>query len=131
MTSVFLKNFSINTKEKGKLSGLSFLAMKEKVLGKDYDLSLNFVNEKKIQELNRTYRNINKSTDILSFPLGKNVGEIFICKKIAKIKAKEFGRTPENYLLFLFIHGLVHLKGFDHGDKMEKIEYQHRKYFQI
>jgi probable rRNA maturation factor len=131
MTSVFLKNFSINTTGKDKLSGLSFLAMKEKVLGEDYDLALSFVNEKKIHELNKIYRNVDKPTDILSFPIDKNVGEIFICKKIANIKAKEFERTPENFLLFLFIHGLVHLKGFDHGNKMEKEESIHRKYFQI
>jgi len=131
MSHVFLKNFSIKSQGKDKPDSLSFLAMKEKVLGKDYDLSLNFVSELKIHELNKKYRKIDKPTDILSFPIDKNVGEIFICKKIANRKAKDFGRTPENYLLFLFIHGLVHLKGFDHGDKMEKVEYQHRKYFQI
>ena len=131
MTNVFLKNFSINTKGKDKLSGLSFLAMKEKVLGKDYDLSLSFVTESKIHELNKTYRQIDRPTDILSFPVGKNIGEIFICKKLANIMAKEFDRTPENFILFLFIHGLVHLKGFAHGDKMEKEEVKHRKYFQI
>ncbi len=131
MTNVFLKNFSINTQGKDKLSGLSFLAMKEKVLGKDYDLALSFVSEKKIHELNLQYRGINKATDILSFPVGKNIGEIFICKKLSKQMCKEFDRTPENFILFLFIHGLVHLKGFNHGDKMEKEEVKHRKHFQI
>lgn len=131
MSNVFLKNFSIKTQSKDKLSSLSFLAMKEKVLGLDYELSLNFVGDKKIKELNKKYRNIDKPTDILSFPIGKNIGEIFMCEKIAKIKAKDFKRTKENFIKYLFIHGLVHLKGYDHGEKMEKEEYKHRKYFQI
>jgi ssRNA-specific RNase YbeY (16S rRNA maturation enzyme) len=43
----------------------------------------------------------------------------------------EFDRTYENFLVFLFIHGLVHLKGYDHGDKMEKVEIKFRKKFNI
>ncbi len=123
--------FSIINKVKGKLISLPFTDMKEKVLGKDYDLSLVFIDEKEIHKLNKKHRNVNSPTDILSFPLDKDSGEIFICLTQTKKMAKEFDRSYGNFLAFLFIHGLVHLLGFDHGDKMEKVEIKFRKVFRI
>jgi probable rRNA maturation factor len=105
--------------------------IKEAVLGKNFELSLVFCSAKKIQSLNKIYRNINKPTDILSFPLSKNSGEIFICKSEARKMMAEFDRPYENFLAFLFIHGLVHLKGYDHGAKMEKIEQKFRQKFGV
>jgi probable rRNA maturation factor len=125
------EKFSITKKTKDRLPGLSFVLMKEKVLGKDYDLSLVFIDEKEIHKLNKKHRNVNSPTDILSFPLDKNSGEIFICLTQTKKMAKEFDRKYENFLAFLFIHGLVHLLGYDHGDKMEKVEVKFRKVFRI
>lgn len=107
------------------------MEIKEAVLGPDYDLSLVFTTAKKMRELNRTYRQIDQPTDILSFPLSKSSGEIFICKSEAKKMMSEFSRPYENFLLFLFIHGLVHLKGYDHGTKMEKMEIKFRKQFGV
>jgi probable rRNA maturation factor len=125
------ENFSLTNKTKGSLPRLPFVVFKNKVLGKKYDLSIVFVGEKTIQKLNKEYRKIHKPTDILSFSLSKNSGEIFICEKIAKKKAKEFEMTYTAFLPFLFIHGLVHLKGYDHGKKMELEESKYRKYFTI
>lgn len=106
--------------------------IKEDILGKQYELSLIFLSENKIKSLNKKYRNKNESTDILSFDLSdisiknsKPAGEIFICKKIAKKKAPSFGMSFENYLIFLVIHGCLHLKGFEHSDKMEKYEHSY------
>jgi probable rRNA maturation factor len=113
------------------MSKALFDQIKETVLGSKYELSLVFCTAKKIQELNRVYRNINKPTDILSFPLSKTTGEIFICKSESRKMMKEFNRSYDNFITFLYIHGLVHLKGFDHGDKMEKIEEKFRKKFRI
>jgi probable rRNA maturation factor len=124
-------NFSIINKTKGKLTSLPFVDMKEKILGKNYDLSLVFIDEKKIHELNKKHRSVDSATDILSFPLDKKSGEIFICPTKTKEMAKEFNREYKNFLAFLFIHGLVHLLGFDHGDKMEKVEIKYRKIFKI
>ncbi len=123
--------FSITNETKGKLPGLPIVLYKNKILGKKYDLSLVFVGEKKIRELNKKYRKINKPTDILSFSLSKNSGEIFMCREIAKIQAKEFERSYNNFFPFLLIHGMVHLSGYDHGNKMEKEEIKYRKYFKI
>lgn len=110
---------------------VDFEAIKDKVLGKKYELSLVFVSRKKIQELNKKYRNIDAPTDILSFPLSKNEGEIFICKAETRKMAPEFDRPYENFLVYLFIHGLVHLAGHDHGSTMESIEKKYRQYFRI
>jgi probable rRNA maturation factor len=116
---------------KTKLSEAQFDAIQKAVLGKDYDLSLAFVSAACIKKLNRIYRGIDKPTDILSFPFSATAGEIYICKSVARTEAKKFGRTPDNFLLFLFIHGLVHLKGFDHSSTMERIESRYRKQFKI
>ena len=99
-----------------------FKLIKNKILGKDYDLSWAFISPTKIQKLNKIYRNINKPTDILSFPLSKTEGEIYLCKSEARKEAGNFDREYENFLLFLFIHGCVHLKGYDHGSTMENEE---------
>jgi len=104
--------------------------IKEDILGKQYELSFAFVSKNKIQSLNKTYRQKDEPTDILSFTLSnpsnssgqEGSGEILICKEIAKIKAPKFGKNLEEYLLFLVIHGNLHLKGLAHGDKMERHE---------
>ena len=124
-------NFTITNKTKGRLPSLPFVDMKNHVLGEDYSLSLVIVDEYEIHNLNKIYRKVDSPTDILSFPIDKNTGEIFICLEIAKKKAPDFDREYDNFLSFLFIHGLVHLLGYDHGDKMDKIEEVNRLYFQI
>jgi probable rRNA maturation factor len=108
-----------------------FLSMKNKVLGKKYNLSVVFVSLALSKKLNFKYRKINKPTDILSFPVSKDEGEIFINLECARKKAKVFERDEINYLYFLFIHGLVHLKGFEHGSRMERKEKKFRKFFGI
>lgn len=113
------------------MSKTLFDQIKKAVLGSKYELSLVFTTPAKIQKLNKIYRKINKPTDILSFPLSKTSGEIFICKSEAKGEMVKFERTYENFLTFLFIHGLVHLQGYDHGPKMEKVEEKFRKRFKI
>lgn len=133
------ENFLIFNETKGapQNTGVPFVIYKNKILGKKYQLNLIFVNDKKIHQLNKTYRKVNKPTDILSFPIDKESGEIFICEKIAKNKAKDFdlpaqaGREYNNFISFLFIHGCVHLLGYDHGDKMEAVEIKFRKLFKI
>ncbi len=105
--------------------------MKDAILGKKYELSLVIVSLSEIRKLNKKYRGINKSTDILSFPLSKNEGEIYINLDMVKQQALKFNKSYENFLGFLFIHGLVHLKGFDHGSTMERIEARFRKKFGI
>ena len=123
-------NFSIVNKTKSKLPRLPLLLIKEDILGKDYSLSLAFVNEKESQALNKKWRKKDKPTNILSFPLSKKVGEILICPSVTKREAKNFERTFPKFLGFLVIHGMLHLKGFEHSSTMDKIEKKYdQKYF--
>lgn len=108
-----------------------FQEIKDKILGKDYDLSWAFITPERMQELNKQYRNQDKPTDILSFPLSKTEGEIYLCEEEVAKEAPKFDRDPENFTYFLFIHGCVHLKGYDHGSTMERIEAKFRKEFGV
>ncbi len=87
--------------------------IKNRILGKSFNLSVVFADDNLLRKLNRKYRGKDKSTAVLSFRLTEKDGEIFINKKFAKKRA---------YFDYLFIHSLLHLKGFRHGKKMEKEE---------
>jgi len=132
--------FSVSKTIKGKPPRLPFLKIKEAVLGKKYDLSLIFIGSARSMTLNQTYRNKNKPANILSFPISENCGEIFIDLKETRKTAKDFDQKYENptcppheslrrQVGFLFIHGLLHLKGFEHSSKMESEEEKTRKKF--
>ena len=103
--------------------------MKTEILGRDYDLSFSFISKNEIKNLNRVYRSKDAPTDILSFPLEKNSGEIVICKQIAKLKSVNFNYSIRKYLCLLVIHGLLHLKGLSHGAKMEQLELEYLSKF--
>ncbi len=127
-------NLSIINKTKGKLISLPFDAIKKDILGEEYSLSIVFVGEKFSKQLNFKYRNKNKPTNILSFPLDKKQGDIFIClntvKKESKDEEKNFGKNFREFLGFLVIHGMLHLKGYEHGAIMERAETKYdKKYF--
>lgn len=124
-------NFNITNTTKSKLPDFDFEKIKDVILGKKYELSVIIIDKKSIQKLNKEYREIDKPTDILSFPLSNDFGEIYINPEMTKVEAKKFERTYENFFAFLFIHGLVHLKGFDHGSTMESIEARFRKKFHV
>ncbi|MEK7116704.1 MAG: rRNA maturation RNase YbeY [Patescibacteria group bacterium] len=96
--------------------------IKNDILGKRYELSVVFTGKNKIKSLNKKYRKKNVATDILSFNLSPSMGEIFICPEIAKTKSAKFDMTFPNYLLFLVIHAIFHLKGMEHSSKMERYE---------
>jgi probable rRNA maturation factor len=87
------------------------------VLGqKEGEIELIFVNEAKIQELNKLYRKINQVTDVLSFKIEEKpfLGQIFICYTKAKEQAKEYKVSLKNELTKLFVHGVLHLYDYDH-----------------
>jgi len=99
---------------------IRFRQIAEHILGPDYDLSLVFIGPTLSRKLNQTWRGKDKPANILSFPLEPTAGEIFIDLETA---------NGED-LLFLFIHGLLHLKGLEHSSKMEALESQLVKHFQ-
>jgi len=99
-----------------------------------YILSIFFSGEKKISKLNKTYRNINKPTNVLSFPnLTKNsknenfLGDVIFSSETIANEAKQENKSIENHLIHLLIHSVLHLLGYDHetNDKaliMENLE---------
>lgn len=110
---------------------LPYKRMAESILGKSYDLSLVFIGEHRAQTLNKKYRRKTYAPDVLSFPLGKQAGEIFITPQVAERKAKKFNHSPRTHIGYLFIHGLLHLKGYDHGATMEKAEKKYLAQFKL
>ncbi len=101
------------------------------------DIELILTNNEEIQVLNNEHRNIDKATDVLSFPLefdmpNMPLGSIVISVDFVEEKAKEYNHSFEDELKLLFIHGLLHLIGFDHevdtGEHREKEEEMIKKY---
>lgn len=123
-----LVNFTIINKTKGKLPSLPFVSIKNKILGEKYDLSLSLLTPFKQKQINFKYRSKNETTNILSFPYSKNSGEITIDPQKAKKDAHLFDMTYTQFLKYLFIHGCLHLKGFEHSSTMDK---QEKKYLKI
>ncbi len=124
-------SFSITNKTKGRLPSLPFEKMKDFILGKNYSLSLVFVSDARSKNLNKKYRKKDRVTNILSFPIDKDTGEIFICANRARSDAKKFDTTQNKFIGYLFIHGLLHLKGYAHGSRMDSKEKALRKRFNV
>lgn len=118
---------------KNKISKLFNVA--QEVLKEDFskvNVSINFIDEEEIKSLNKKFRNVDRVTDVLSFPnLDKKptqslkefdldedgilfLGDIVICKKVAYNQAKEYGHSKKREVCFLALHGLLHLLGYDH-----------------
>ena len=125
------KNFSLTNTTKSTLPGVPFAKIKKKALGSKYSLSLVFIGEKKSQTLNKIYRGKNKPTNVLSFNISKNKGEIFITPSVVRRQIKLFQRKFDNLVAFLFIHGLMHLKGMEHGSRMGRAETKLREQFKL
>lgn len=106
---------------------------------KEIFLNVTLCGNTKIKSLNREYRNKDKVTDVLSFGVHENLrpdlgpflanlpelelGDIFICKEVAKKQAHEFDITYEMEVIHLLVHGFLHLLGYDHeiSEKEEMI----------
>ena len=94
--------------------------------------SVVLVDEKKIQEINKEYRNIDRVTDVISFAFEDNdkreyndirvLGEIYICIPRMKEQAKMYGHNETREIAFLAVHGLLHLLGYDHTKSKEDEE---------
>ena len=122
-------NTSILNKTKGKLPRLPFVQLKNQILGEKFEASIVFVTPHESHKLNLTYRQKDKPTNVLSFPLSKTSGEIFIDTKTSTKDAPNFEMSPSKFLLFLVIHAMLHLKGYEHGSTMERQEKKFLKIF--
>ena len=102
------------------------------------EVSLTLVSLEEIRELNRDYRDVDRETDVLSFPQFECVedmpefgelclGDVVICLDKVEEQAKEFGHSFERELIYLFVHSLLHLVGYDHMEEDEKKEMRQRE----
>jgi len=91
-----------------------------------------FVSDKRIRELNRQFRGVDKATDVLSFPAEEefNLGDIAVSVDTAAVQAKENGLTFDGEIAQLILHGLLHLCGYDHetdNGEMNRLELKLRR----
>ncbi len=94
-----------------------------------YMLDLSIVDEKKIQQINKDFRQKDYVTDVISFAFNDNkefqtnlLGEIFICYEKIIEQAKKYEHSVRREYVFLFIHGVLHLLGYDHMTKEDEIK---------
>lgn len=91
------------------------------------EISVRFVNDEIIHGLNKEFRNVDNSTDVLSFPLGENgeydinndtgakmLGDIIISVETALEQSKDYGHSFQREMAFLTVHSMLHLLGYDH-----------------
>lgn len=116
------ETLSFSHRTKDRLPRLPFLRMKDEILGKEYELSIACVTKSVSHSLNKAFRGKDKPTNILSFPLSDTSGELVLHLPTIKKDAPAFGKKYVPFLGFLVIHGMLHLKGMDHGSIMEAYE---------
>lgn len=120
--------------EKLLTAGLNVVAMLHK-LPVQTEVDITIVDDAEIHTLNRDYRNVDRSTDVLSFALDEEseeepefvggpeehlLGDIVISAETAARQAEEFGHGLEREIVYLAVHGLLHLLGYDHMNDADK-----------
>lgn len=108
--------------------------LKVEELDDDVEVSVSFVGDEEIRELNRDYRGVDKSTDVLSFPMddefiidNRILGDVIINTRRVMEQAEELGHSHERELSYLTVHSVLHLLGYDHMEDEDKIEMRERE----
>lgn len=122
---------TVSTTLKSPYPTFPYQAIKDAIVGKKYEVSLTFVGSTRARALNEAYRQKTYVPNVLSFPLDETHGDIFICPEVARKEAAKFDLSVDGYIAYLFIHGLLHLKGHDHSDTMDALEQRYLKKFSI
>jgi rRNA maturation RNase YbeY len=117
MASVSIQNFT----RRRTVPRVAFTKIVNAVLP-GWDISLVFVGPTKARALNEQLRGKSYIPNVLSYTVGQMSGEIIICLSEAAKQAGAHGMSERNFVLYLFIHGALHIKGWVHGAKMEQCE---------
>ena len=107
--------------------------LKVEKIEENAEVSLSIVDKDEIHALNKTYRDVDRPTDVLSFPMDEEgfdaegnpillLGDIVICLDVAKDQAADFGHSLEREIMYLICHSTLHLLGFDHIEEDDKKE---------
>ena len=100
-------------------------------ISENAEVSLSIVDKETIHKLNKDYRNVDRETDVLSFPLDEEgfdnegnplilLGDIVICLDVAEGQAADFGHSLEREIMYLICHSTLHLLGYDHIEEDDK-----------
>ncbi len=122
MTTESESTLSVHVFHKGSFPKLPLFDIKNDILGKNYILSVACIMAKKSEALHIQFKHKDGPADILSFPLETDSGEIILHLPSIRKKAPSYNRTYVEHLLFICIHGCLHLKGYTHGHAMEQQE---------
>lgn len=108
--------------------------LKVENLDENVEVSVSFVGDEEIRNLNRDYRGVDKSTDVLSFPMddefiivSRILGDVIINTRRVMEQAKELGHSNERELSYLTVHSILHLLGYDHMEDEDKREMRERE----
>jgi probable rRNA maturation factor len=110
---------------------IDYCALARDALGTTWDVSFVICGDTRAQKLNATYRNKTYTPNVLSFPLSATSGEVVINVREAEREAKRLNVPARERIVHLAIHGLLHLRGMDHGVTMERTEARLLKRFSI
>ncbi len=122
---------SIQRSTQGKIPDLPFVRVKERILGKKYNLSIAFVGRTESSRLHLEYSKKHGPANTLAFPLSHNEGEIVMSLETIRRFASNYKFTYSEFIVYLLIHSMVHLKGYEHSDEMETLEQKYRKEFNL
>jgi probable rRNA maturation factor len=92
-------------------------------------ISLAFVNKEEIKKLNKKFRNKNEPTDVLSFLFSEKdyLGEIIICPEVIEENARKYGVAENKEMMKVFVHGILHLCGYEHEKSKKEAEIMEKK----
>jgi probable rRNA maturation factor len=113
------------------LPRIPFERIAREVLATDYQLSLVICGDTLSRRINREYRKKSYAPNVLSFPITKKEGEIFLNMRKAEREARRGGISATKRAALLYVHGLFHLKGLDHSDTMERAEMRVLKKYRL
>jgi probable rRNA maturation factor len=94
--------------------------IKNKILSPDYDLSLVFAGSRLMAKLNKAGRGQSRPSNVLAFGFEPKQGEIFLNLNLIRKEAENIGISFQRHALYLYIHALLHLKGFGHKNEIEE-----------
>lgn len=107
--------------------------IKAEELEGDFEVSVSFVTNEEIKELNKEFRNVDSETDVLSFPMDDEfegvvlLGDIVLSTQRIIEQANDFGHSLEREMAYLTVHSMLHLLGYDHMNDDEKSEMRSRE----
>lgn len=117
-------NYELSDKLIDKIKQYIIACLKTEEFTEDVEVSLSFVGKEEIKELNSSYRGKDMVTDVLSFPswddYSGTLGDVVICVDRAKEQAIEIGNSIDEEIIYLVIHSIFHLLGYDHMNEKDK-----------